>query len=211
VRLHKGILMEAIRLIGRSGHSSDPNLGNSALEGMHELIGEILHWRAELQSRHRHPALAVPVPTLNLGHIHGGDNANRICGRCELHIDLRPVPGVEPDELRAALAERVGRVAQRRGLEWEVAALFPGVPAMETSADSPIVRFAEGFTGRPAEAVAFATEGPFLTEMGMETLIWGPGDIAQAHQPNEYLSLDRIAPTLEGLRAMIQRFCVDRD
>jgi acetylornithine deacetylase len=42
-------------------------------------------------------------------------------------------------------------------------------------------------------------------------LIWGPGDIAQAHQPNEYLSLDRIAPTLEGLRAMIQRFCVDRD
>lgn len=211
VRLHKGILMEAIRLIGRSGHSSDPDLGNSALEGMHELIGEILHWRAELQSRHRHPALAVPVPTLNLGHIHGGDNANRICGRCELHIDLRPVPGVEPDELRAALAERVGRVAQRRGLEWEVAALFPGVPAMETSADSPIVRFAEGFTGQPAEAVAFATEGPFLTEMGMETLIWGPGDIAQAHQPNEYLSLDRIAPTLEGLRAMIQRFCVDRD
>lgn len=209
VRLHKGVLMEAIRLIGRSGHSSDPALGNNALEGMQELMGELLRWRSELQARHRNPAFAVPVPTLNLGHIHGGDNPNRICGRCELHIDLRSLPGLEPQGLREEIEERVARVAARRGLRWETESLFPGVPPMETGADSAIVRFAEEWTGRDAEAVAFATEGPFLNGLGMETLVWGPGDIAQAHQPNEYLATARIAPTLAGLRAMIRRFCIE--
>lgn len=209
VRLHKGVLMEAIRLIGRSGHSSDPALGNSALEGMQELLGELLRWRSELQAGHRNPTFGVPVPTLNLGHIHGGDNPNRICGRCELHIDLRPLPGLDPQALRQALEARVAAVAERRGLGWQIESLFPGVPPMETPADSAIVRFAEGLSGHPAEAVAFATEGPFLNALGMETLVWGPGDIAQAHQPNEYLATERIEPTLAGLRAMIRQFCID--
>jgi acetylornithine deacetylase len=74
VRLHKGILMEAIHLRGQSGHSSDPSLGNSALEGMHSIIKELISWRTELQTEHRNPLFEVPVPTLNLGHIHGGDN-----------------------------------------------------------------------------------------------------------------------------------------
>ncbi len=208
VRMHKGILMEAIRLTGRSGHSSDPALGNSALEGMHALLTEILGWRAELQARYRNPAFAVPVPTLNLGHIHGGDNPNRICGQCELHIDLRPVPGLDPEVLRRELEERVRRIAERHGLGWETRALFPGVGPMETAPESPIVRTAEALTGQEAGAVAFATEGPFLTQLGMETLILGPGDIAQAHQPDEFLRLERIAPTLDLLRALIRRFCI---
>lgn len=209
VRLHKGVLMEAIRLIGRSGHSSDPALGNSALEGMHELIGELLRWRAALQSHYQNFAFSVPVPTLNLGHIHGGDNPNRICGRCELHFDLRPTPGLDARALRDEIGLRVAEVAQKRGLHWEMESLFPDVPPMETGANSAIVRFAEQLTGHSAEAVSFATEAPFLNALGMETLVWGPGDIAQAHQPDEYLDTARINPTLTGLRAMIRRFCID--
>ena len=117
VRMHKGIMAEAIRLIGRAGHSSDPSLGNNALEGMHELIGDILAWRAELQARYRHAAFQVAVPTLNLGHIHGGDSPNRICGECELHIDLRPTPGLALDDLRAELLSAgrgPGRAARPR-------------------------------------------------------------------------------------------------
>jgi len=79
---------------------------------------------------------------------------------------------------------------------------------METAPESPIVRTAEALTGQEAGAVAFATEGPFLTQLGMETLILGPGDIAQAHQPDEFLRLERIAPTLDLLRALIRRFCI---
>jgi acetylornithine deacetylase len=207
VRMHKGIMAEAIRLVGRAGHSSDPSLGNNALEAMHALIGDILAWRGQLQARHRHDAFAVAVPTLNLGHIHGGDSPNRICGECELHIDLRPTPGLDLDDLRAELHRRVADLAGRRGLDWRVERLFPGIPALETPAGSAIVAAGEALTGQSAGAVAFATEAPFLDRLGMETLILGPGDIAQAHQPDEYLAAARIGPTIELLRALIRRFC----
>jgi acetylornithine deacetylase len=208
VRLHKGVMGEAVRLSGRAGHASDPSLGNSALEGMHEVMAAVLQWRGELQARHRHPAFRVPYPTINLGHIHGGDNPNRICGECELHLDLRVLPGLAPEDLRAELARRVGEVAERRGLGWEVEPLFQPVPPVETPAEAELVRVCERLTGHQAESVSFGTEAPFLDRLGMETLVLGPGDIAQAHQPDEYLVLERIPPTLDLLRALIRRFCL---
>jgi acetylornithine deacetylase len=208
VRLHKGIMMEAIRLEGRSGHSSNPALGVNALEGMYRVMGELLAWRRELQSRYRNPLFDVAVPTLNLGHIHGGDNPNRICGSCELHIDLRPLPGMELDALRATLHRRLTRVLQDSGLELSFLPLFKGIEAMETSATSAIVEAAEELTGHSAGAVAFGTEGPYLNQLGMDTVILGPGSIDQAHQPDEYLPLDSLEPTIRLLQDLIERFCV---
>lgn len=208
VRQHKGILMEAIKLRGQSGHSSDPRFGNNALEGMHEVIAALLDFRQELQQRHQNPAFGVPVPTLNLGHIHGGDNPNRICGECELHIDLRPLPGMALEPLRASLRERVLAVASTHQLHCEFEMLFAGINAMQTSATSPIVTAAETLTGYASETVAFGTEGPYLNHMGIDTLILGPGDIDQAHQPDEFLRLDRIEPTLILLKQLINKFCV---
>ena len=208
VRMHKGILMEAIHLRGRSGHSSDPALGNSALEGMHRVLGELLRWRAELQAQNINPLFAVPYPTLNLGHIHGGDNPNRICADCELHIDLRPIPGMDLQALRETLQARVQAVLRDSGLELSCRPLFEGTPAMETPASSEIVRATETLTGHQAGAVAFGTEGPYFTQMGISTVVLGPGDIDQAHQPDEYLAEARIPPMLELLRSLIQRFCV---
>lgn len=208
VRMHKGILMEAIRLRGHSGHSSDPSLGNSALEGMAAVLQALLAWRAELQARHHEPAFAVPVPTLNLGHIHGGDNPNRICAECELHIDLRPLPGMDLEALRAELRARAEAAVADTGLAVETFPLFEGTPAMATPEGAEIVRTAEALTGHGAEAVAFGTEGPYLTELGMDTVILGPGDIDQAHQPDEYLGLDRIDPMLRILRELIAHFCL---
>ena len=208
VRLHKGVMNEAVRLTGQPGHASDPSLGNSALEGMHEVMGEILAWRRELEARHRHPAFAVPVPTINLGHIHGGDNPNRICGDCELLLDLRVLPGLSVDELRGQLAARVARVAERRGLGWVVTPLFEAIPPAETPATSAIVQASEVLTGQVADAVSFGTEAPFLNQLGLETVILGPGNLAQAHQPDEYLEAARIPPTLDLLRTLIRRFCL---
>jgi acetylornithine deacetylase len=208
VRLHKGVMGESIRLVGRSGHASDPALGNNALDGMQEVMGSLMVWRTELQQAHRHPAFKIPHPTLNLGHIHGGDNPNRICGECELHLDLRLLPGLSAADVRAELSHRVAMVAERRGLGWSVEPLFESIPPAETPAGSAIVQAAEDLTGHVAEAVNFGTEAPFLNQLGMETIVLGPGDIAQAHQPDEYLELDRIRPTLDLLRALIQRFCL---
>lgn len=210
VRLHKGIMMEGIRLRGRSGHSSDPSLGNSALEGMHEVMSELLRWRDQLQQRYRDDRFNVPVPTLNLGHIHGGDNPNRICASCALDIDLRPLPGMDLDTLRGELDGRLRPIAERRGLEMSIERLFGGVGAFETPAESPIVEASEALTGSVAEPVNFATEGPFLAQLGIETVVLGPGNIEQAHQPNEYLALERITPTIDLLRKLIQRFCLQR-
>jgi acetylornithine deacetylase len=209
VRMHKGVMGEAVRLLGRSGHASDPRLGNNALEGMYEVLGAVLAWRDELRESHSHPAFNVRYPTINLGHIHGGDNPNRICGECELHLDLRLLPGQDPHDMRAELTHRVSEIAERRDLGWSVAPLFEAIPGVETPPDSPIVRAAESLTGYAAEAVGFGTEAPFFDRLGMQTLILGPGDIAQAHQPDEYLDLARIQPTLDLLRALIRRFCID--
>ncbi|MFO7592702.1 MAG: acetylornithine deacetylase [Pseudomonadota bacterium] len=208
VNAHKGIMMEAVRLTGRSGHSSDPSLGVNAIEGMHRVIGDLLTWREELQAKHRDPHFKVPVPTMNLGYIHGGDNPNRICGHCELHFDLRPIPGMELETLRDTLNGRLHNLLGESELGWELTPLFHGTPAMHTPDTSDIIRAAEKLTGHDSEAVAFCTEGPYLTEMGMETLILGPGDIAQAHQPDEYLALDRLKPTVELLKQLIERFCL---
>jgi len=209
VRLHKGVMNEAVRLIGQSGHASDPSLGRNALDGMQEVMGDIMAWREELGVLHRHSAFPVPSPTVNLGRIQGGDNPNRICGDCELQLDLRLLPDMRPEDLRGELASRIAAIAARRGLQWTVEPLFEPIPPAETPAMSAIVAAGESLTGHAAEAVSFGTEAPFLTELGMETLVLGPGDVAQAHQPEEYLEASRIPRTLDLLRGLIQRFCLD--
>lgn len=209
VRAHKGIMMEAIRLQGQSGHSSDPSLGKNALEAMHSVIGELLSFRGELQSRYRDPMFTIAHPTLNLGCIHGGDNPNRICGHCELEFDIRLLPGMKIDSLREDISLRLRPVAERFGVGFTLTPLFPGIEAFSTPADSELVRTAERLTNHTAGTVAFGTEGPFLEQLGMETIILGPGNIDQAHQPDEYLELASIQPCIELLRKLIGRFCLE--
>ena len=208
VNAHKGIMMEAVALRGRSGHSSDPSLGVNALDGMHAVLGEILAWREDLQHRYRDPQFKVPVPTLNLGHIHGGDNPNRICAQCELHFDLRPLPGMSLAGLRQELRQRLEARMAGSALQLELRSLINDTEPMYTDRNSPLVRAAEELTGHPAEAVAFCTEGPYLNALGMDTVILGPGYIAQAHQPDEYLPLENITPMLTTLQQLITRFCL---
>ncbi|QJD29930.1 acetylornithine deacetylase [Methylococcus geothermalis] len=209
VRTHKGVMMESIRIQGQAGHASDPALGANAIEGMHRVISELLTIRDELQERYRNPAFAVPVPTLNLGAIHGGDNPNRICGHCELSIDLRPLPGMDMEELRGLLNRRLGQaLATSPGLRLSVESLFGGVPAFETKADAGLVRCCEHLSHATAGAVSFGTEAPFLSRLGVETVILGAGHIEQAHQPDEYLPLDHVEPATRILRGLIERYCI---
>ncbi|WP_152227082.1 acetylornithine deacetylase [Pseudomonas sp. SCB32] len=208
IRLHKGVMMERIDIVGQSGHSSDPRLGHSALEAMHAAIGELLVLRGEWQREFANPQFSVPQPTLNLGCIHGGDNPNRICGQCALEFDLRPLPGMQPEVLRQAIRERLRPVAERHAVRLDYRPLFPAVPPFEEAADSELVRIAESLTGHSAEAVAFGTEAPYLQQLGCQTLVLGPGDIACAHQPDEHLALDRIEPTVQLLRGLIRHYCL---
>lgn len=208
IRMQKGIMMESIILTGTSGHSSDPNLGKNVLEIMPQILNALIQLKQDLTKNYLNPLFHIPHPTLNFGSINGGDNPNRICGHCELQIDLRPLPGMNIEELRNSLKNLLMPIANKHQLGLEIKPLFCGVPAHETDANAPIIKVAEKLTGYTAGAVNFATEAPFLGEMGIDTLVWGPGDIDQAHQPNESLSIKNIQPTINTLEQFIHTFCV---
>ncbi len=208
VRLHKGVMMERIDILGRSGHSSDPSLGHSAMEAMHGAISELMGLRKQWQVEYNNPQFSVPQPTLNFGCIHGGDNPNRICGQCSLEFDLRPLPGMDPKVLRAAIRQKLEPLAELHQVKIDYAPLFSEVPPFEQPADSELVRVAERLTGHRAEAVAFGTEAPYLQRLGCETLILGPGDIACAHQPGEFLEMSRLDPTVRLLRELVEYYCL---
>ncbi|MCK7550452.1 MULTISPECIES: acetylornithine deacetylase [Marinobacter] len=208
VRMHKGIMMERLKFEGQSGHSSNPALGRNAMEGMHEALGELLALRSGWQAQYQNPNFEVQVPTMNLGCIHGGDNPNRICAQCELHFDLRPLPGMNMETLRQAILSKVRPVAERRELNLVFEPLFDGVPPFETPADAELVRACEKLTGHTAHAVGFATEAPWLQQLGLETLVMGPGSIDQAHQPDEFLELSQLEPTVRILKGLIHQFCL---
>ena len=208
VRTHKGIMMDSIRLLGESGHSSNPALGNNALDAMHAVISDLMQFRLEIREKYHNDLFEIPYPTLNLGSIHGGDNPNRICGHCELEFDIRLMPGMHIETVRAEIRRRVEGITQPLGIQFELAPLFAGVPAFFAEENSALLKTAQALTGHSAINVAFATEGPFLQQLGMDTIILGPGNIDQAHQPDEYMSIDMIEPYIEILRKLISQHCL---
>lgn len=208
IRMHKGVMMESIQITGASGHSSNPTLGASALEGMHAVLTELLAWRTELQRANRNSFFEVDVPTLNLGAIHGGDSPNRICAHCETKIDIRPLPGMDIVELRESLTHRLNSVlVDHPRLKLSITPMFEGTPAFETPADSAFISQCETLTGQASGSVAFGTEAPYFSDLGIETVVLGPGSIDQAHQPNEYLSKNQINPALELINELINQYC----
>jgi len=206
VYAHKGIMMLSITLHGASGHSSNPALGCNALDAMHAVMSELIAFRTELATKWQNPGFDVQVPTLNLGCMRAGDNPNRICDHAELQIDLRLLPGMDIEATLAALKTRVNAVAQRCGTPLTLES-FTNVPAFETAADAKLVSYLESATGNRAGTVAYGTEGPFFNDLGMETVIFGPGSIDQAHQPNEYLAHSQIEPAVDVLAGMINHYC----
>lgn len=207
INMHKGVMMETIRVQGQSGHSSNPALGKNALEAMHEVIGELLRFRQQLQADYKNPHFAIDVPTMNLGAIHGGDNPNRICGHCRLEFDVRLLPGMSNDAIREKIRDLIKPVAAKHQTEIKLTTLFPGLEPFENT-DSELVRIAEKLTGHSAMSAAFGTEAPFLQELGMDTIVMGPGSIDLAHQPNEYMALDQVQPAIDIIQALVRRLCL---
>ena len=206
IRQHKGSLTLSVEYIGQSGHASDPSLGNNALEGMYQFMTALFAYRERLQSQHRDPAFSIPTPTMNLGHIHGGDNSNRICGACTLYIDIRFLPSMSYAALQTDLETMAAEVAETRGLELRTQTFGEG-RAMNTDAASEIAQYLTHLTGKPSGSVAFGTEAPYFNAMQTETIVIGPGSINQAHQPNEFLPVAQIDPTIQMLEDLIERFC----
>ncbi|KFZ36088.1 acetylornithine deacetylase [Shewanella mangrovi] len=208
VYMHKGHLAQGIRIVGRSGHSSDPAKGLNSIDIMHLVIGQLLKLRQHLADNYRENAFSVPYPTMNFGHIHGGDAANRICGCCELHLDIRPLPGIALQDLELMLHQYLQPVVAQYPGTITISTLYPGNEPFADSPDSDWSKLVAAVAGNAPEVVNYATEAPYIRQLGCHTLVLGPGSIEQAHQPDEYMAENQIKPTVELLRKLIQHACI---
>lgn len=207
INAHKGIFFDALVVQGIAGHSSDPDAGLNAIEGVQRALAELLRIRDELRIRHRAPEFSVPFATLNPGCVHGGDSPNRIPSRVRLEWDLRYPPSLAGPELRTEILHRLSRVLDDGGWPHHFENLADSSP-FTTDITSPIVTAAAELSGIDPAAVNFATEGGYFNALGSQSIILGPGHIAQAHQPEEYLPAEHLAPMRRILHGLVKRFCL---
>ncbi|EGR1835994.1 acetylornithine deacetylase [Vibrio cholerae] len=206
IRAHKGHVANAIRVTGKSGHSSNPALGVNAIEIMYEVLFALMQLRDRLIKEYHHPGFEIPTPTLNLGHIHGGDSPNRICGCCELHYDVRPLPGISLDGLDNLMRDALREVQQKWPGRIELVPLHDPIPGYECAHDHPFIHGISEICQQEAQTVNYCTEAPFLQQI-CPTLVLGPGSIDQAHQPDEFLAFEFIDPTVRVLSRAMQKYC----
>ncbi|WNC68816.1 acetylornithine deacetylase [Thalassotalea nanhaiensis] len=207
VIMHKGHMSHRISVKGKSGHSSMPQKGVNAIEVMYFIIEKLMNLKNDLADKYINEAFTVTEPTLNFGAIKGGDSANRICGDCYLDIDLRALPGIKDEELVHWLSEALKDVAENYPGRVSMEELHASSPAFAEDENSELVKLAEKFSGHCCQAVNYATEAPFIQQLGCQTIVLGPGSIDQAHQVNEYLAFDQIEPTEKILLKFIQKYC----
>ena len=207
IHKHKSIAMLGLRITGSSGHSSNPALGRNALDAMAPVLNHLIKFRDELAAQHQDTHFEVQVPTLNLGCVHGGDNPNRICDHVDLSFDLRLLPGMNDTAIIESIGDRLRPILEQQGLDMNLAPLHPTIPAFANESSQLLLDCVEA-SGKQAETVAFATEAPFLSALGIDTVVMGAGSIDQAHQPNEYLDLNQIDPLVGIIRGLIRKHCL---
>jgi acetylornithine deacetylase len=196
---HKGMNRFRCAVRGREAHSSYVTYGVNAIEYAARLIVYIRQIADRLaQFERRDLGFTVPYTTLSTGLIRGGIASNVVPKDCEFQFDMRTLPQASADalyqEIRAyaeELAREMRAIEPHAGIDLEWVSQTIGLAAAESDA---IVQWAmrlarSGSTGK----VSYGTEAGLFQRMGVPTVILGPGDIAEAHRPNEFVALEQLA------------------
>ena len=192
---HKGVARWRVRVKGRSAHGATPQLGRSAIyDGARVCLALEAHARS-LAAREPHPLLGAP--SLNVGRVAGGQSVNVVPDLCELEMERRLLPG---EDGRAAVRECEARVRASAGdgVELEFGEPYLVDPALDTPADAAVARAVrrahrEEFAADCEVAGAhYGTDGSKLARAGIETVVCGPGDVAQAHTKDEYVEVEQL-------------------
>jgi acetylornithine deacetylase len=196
---HKGTHRFRCTVRGREAHSSYVTHGVNAIEYAARLVVYIRQIADRLaQSETRDYGFTVPYSTLSTGVIHGGIAANVIPKDCVFNFDMRTLPHTSPDSLyqeirvhAEGLAREMQAVDAKSGIDLEWLSQTVGLSAAETDA---IVQWAMQLSrNTQVGKVSYGTEAGLFQKMGVPSVICGPGDIAQAHGPNEFVALDQLA------------------
>lgn len=184
---HRGYQSARVHCSGISGHASEARaIHDSAIHKAGKWIGEALNWAAE-QTESFDNLKGLPF---NIGKIEGGIKGNMIAADCEMTLNMRPLPGqsslVMLEEL-ATLAEGVAEVSSNfvgptlPAANQDFSAAVDNANTLATTCGLPI-----------GPAVSFWTEASLFSEAGLTAIVFGPGDIAQAHTADEWVSLEQL-------------------
>ncbi|HEY2683358.1 MAG TPA: acetylornithine deacetylase [Steroidobacteraceae bacterium] len=196
---HKGMNRFRCSVHGREAHSSYVTFGVNAIEYAAKMIVHIRQIAERLaQLEKRDYGFTVPYSTMSTGIIRGGIAANVVPKECEFQFDLRTLPQASPDALyqeikshAEALAAEMRRIDPNSGIDLSWESHTVGLASSDTEA---IVQWAKKLSGQDSVGkVSYGTEAGLFQKMGVQTVILGPGDIAEAHRPNEFVALDQLA------------------
>jgi len=198
VTAHKGSLWLRVETRGRSAHGATPHLGRNAVHMMARVVDFLQTTYAAQLRRRLHPLLGHA--TVSVGRIGGGGQPNIVPDRCHIEVDRRTLPG----ETEAGVCRDLGAQLRAHGLIAKVSSVkaAPCLP-LETDPALPLVKtfFASLGQRRPV-GVHYFCDAAVLAEAGIPSVVFGPGDIAQAHTADEWISLVE----LERGRAMLVHF-----
>ena len=209
VNAHKGISQQQTVVIGRDGHSSRPSAGINAILYAGEFISRLETVIAALPKEGPAAAFDPPGTTFNIGTITGGTAVNIIARRCAFKWEFRQTPDVDPaavlarlDDFAAnALLPRMRAVDPHASIETVVDVSAPTLGPMPGSPAEALGLRMTGQNG--ATSAAFVCEAGLFAEAGIPSIVCGPGFVAQAHQPDEFVSRDQIAECTAFLRRVI--------
>lgn len=196
---HKGKSSYRCHVRGHECHSSLTHQGVNAVEYAAMLIAEIRRLAGDKRDNGPFdPAFDPPYTSVHTGVVQGGTALNIVPKDCEFLFEFRNLPADDPDEMldrvRAAadrLSEEMRAVQPDTGIEFERIAWFAG---LETAEDAEAVSLGKAFAQANATSkVSFGTEAGHYHGAGVPTIVCGPGDIEQAHKPDEFVSVDQIA------------------
>jgi acetylornithine deacetylase len=207
---HLGKLAYELTLLGTAGHSSrSPEIPSTITSATRITLA-----LDTLQKSYRSGDPTAPHEiTVNVGIIAGGTALNVIAERCTLSFELRHVPERDPDHAVAPVLEVIEQERQvlaniGGGIDMVEVARYPG---LATATNHPLVKLVERIAdGGPCQPIGYGTEGGlYAGSLGVPVIICGPGDIAVAHRPDEYVSLEQLDRCERFVRTLIEHLCID--
>ena len=201
VTAHKGDVWLRLRTIGRPAHGATPHRGRNAVTAMSRIVLALeTEYASELAARPAHPRLGRP--TINVGRIDGGRQPNIVPAECIIDIDRRTLPG----ETESGVRREIRALLQQQGLKasFDTLRTSPCEP-LETNPDLPLVQALTRAAGRrTTRGVHYFTDAAPLAAGGIPSVVFGPGDIAQAHTEREWLAISQLEKSIHILERFLR-------